>query len=516
MTRLTPSGALLLAALLCSGGSLRAEDPGQVINLDLRTGKAYGRNHDSLTFEGENLVLGPSQGVRFDRMNVIVEAVQVDVVADDESADFLVLVEDVEHRQERGSALGGVFRLSDISPNWIPVHQSVPATRVCLGAGATGLRLKSVRLRVRGGGQPPDPTPSISFAGWDAQGIRQVKPEGMAAGEGLPPGKYRIFIAPADGNAIASADWQKWAWKGYGPFDLAGGARYTVDLDGSLGAPSGTGVAAGQTQLRFVNTHPNRWYAFYVLPASGPTPPAGPKAAPVSIDLGSGVNLNLVPIPAGSFRMGSGFKDDQDANPVHEVTITRPFYLGKYEVTQEQWQAVTGKDPSRYKGGQNPVEQVSWEDCQEFLKQLNERIPGGGFRLPTEAEWEYASRAGSTTAYCFGDEASELGEYAWYDANSDRATHPVGQKKPNRWGLYDMHGNVCEWCSDWWSTSYYAKCAKAASGVQDPSGPPSGSSRVVRGGGWLFDAQNTRAASRCSYSADHRFSLVGFRIARSQ
>ena len=161
------------------------------------------------------------------------------------------------------------------------------------------------------------------------------------------------------------------------------------------------------------------------------------------------------------------------------MTITKPFYLGKYEVTQEQWEAVMGSNPSNFKGPKNPVEQVSWDDCQEFLDKLNAKAggQGGKFVLPTEAQWEYACRAGSTGKFCFGDDEKQLGEYAWYDENSDSKTHPVGEKKPNAWGLYDMHGNVWEWCQDWYG-------AYGAEAVDDPSGPTTGSGRVFRGGGW--------------------------------
>ena len=167
------------------------------------------------------------------------------------------------------------------------------------------------------------------------------------------------------------------------------------------------------------------------------------------------MKLDLVLIPAGEFLMGN----DRGFGPIHKVRITKPFYLGKYLVTQEQWQAVMGSNPSYFQnarntgfagsvpagGAKNPVERVSWDDCQEFIEKLNANVAGGKgrFALPTEAQWEYACRAGSTTKYCFGDDDSQLGEYAWYGGNSGKQTHPVGEKKPNAWGLYDMHGNAC-------------------------------------------------------------------------
>jgi formylglycine-generating enzyme required for sulfatase activity len=168
------------------------------------------------------------------------------------------------------------------------------------------------------------------------------------------------------------------------------------------------------------------------------------KAATVSLDLGSGVMLALILVQPGSFLMGSERGDDDEA-PVHEVTISQPFYLGKYEVTQAQWKKVMGSSPSRFKGANRPVEQVSWYDCQEFIEKLNSK-GNGVFRLPTEAEWEYACRAGTTDDY-----AGNLDEMGWYDKNNVGKTQPVGKKKANPWGLYDMHGNVSEWCQDWHS-----------------------------------------------------------------
>jgi formylglycine-generating enzyme required for sulfatase activity len=165
-----------------------------------------------------------------------------------------------------------------------------------------------------------------------------------------------------------------------------------------------------------------------------------------------------------------------------------------------------GNNPSKFKGDPNrPVESVSWDDVQEFLRRLNAKE--GGYRLPTEAEWEYAARAGSTTAYSFGDGESQLGQYAWYDGNASNTTHPVGRLQPNAWGLYDMHGNVWEWVQDWYE-SY------ASDTVRDPTGPLSGSYRVIRGCGWGISARNCRSANRRNVAPDHRSGGLGLRLLR--
>jgi formylglycine-generating enzyme required for sulfatase activity len=232
----------------------------------------------------------------------------------------------------------------------------------------------------------------------------------------------------------------------------------------------------------------------------------------LAVDLGKGVKLELVLIPAGEFKMGSPDSDkdaERSEKPQHRVRITKPFCLGKYLVTQEQWEAVMGSNPSYFKGPKNPVETVSWDDCREFLKKLNAKLgtQRGKFVLPTEAQWEYACRAGSTTRYCFADDEVRLGDYAWYAENSDGKPHPVGEKKPNAWGLYDMHGNVCEWCRDWVDDGYYAR-----SPTDDPSGPATGLVRVVRGGGWKIDSRGWRSATRDGALPERRGD-VGFRIA---
>ncbi|MGA2032296.1 MAG: formylglycine-generating enzyme family protein [Thermoguttaceae bacterium] len=232
----------------------------------------------------------------------------------------------------------------------------------------------------------------------------------------------------------------------------------------------------------------------------------------MTVDLGGGVKLEMVLIPAGEFLMGS---PDSDSNalgnekPQHRVRITKPFYLGKYPVTQEQWEAVMGNNPSHFKGPKNPVEQVSWDNCQQFCVKLTAKVGGGRFSLPTEAQWEYACRAGSTTRYCYGDDESGLGEYAWYANNSSSSTHPVGEKKPNAWGLYDMYGNVWEWCADWCDGGYYAGSPR-----DDPPGAAAGWDRVLRGGSWLHPAWYCRSAFRVNYESGFRPCDQGVRVSR--
>jgi len=217
------------------------------------------------------------------------------------------------------------------------------------------------------------------------------------------------------------------------------------------------------------------------------------------LDLGSGVTMKLALIPAGKFMMGEG-------NNQHEVTLSKPFYMGVTEVTQAQYEAVMGTNPSKFKGATNPVDMVSWNDVTEFCKKLSEKTRQA-VRLPTEAEWEYACRAGSKTGFSFGDADEGFGDYAWYSANSGNTTHPVGQKKPNAWGLFDMHGNVCEWCADW-----YGEYPKGA--ATDPQSPASGASRVLRSGCWSSNPFGCRSATRNNFfgSPDSRYFTYGFRV----
>jgi len=192
------------------------------------------------------------------------------------------------------------------------------------------------------------------------------------------------------------------------------------------------------------------------------------------------VKLDLVLVPAGQFLMGSPVSEAQrgDDESQHQVTISKPFWMGKYEVTQEQWQAIMGSNPSRFQGSKNPVEMVSWDDCRSFVAKLNEKVTWRGFRLPTEAEWEWACRAGAATRFSFGDSDTSLAEYAWFDWNSSSRTHQVGEKKPNAWGLYDMHGNVWEWCASPFTSHY--------DGNESKSEDAPGRFRVLRGGSWSY------------------------------
>ncbi|MDR1614215.1 MAG: formylglycine-generating enzyme family protein [Campylobacteraceae bacterium] len=272
------------------------------------------------------------------------------------------------------------------------------------------------------------------------------------------------------------------------------------------------------------------------------------------------IGIEFVLIPSGSFIMGTSNpsqtcvepddkavamgealpcpkvspKFEEDEEPAHQVTITKSFYLGKYEVTQEQWYDIMGSNPSKYKGRTNPVESVSWNDVQKFIEYLNDEEPdiiinGKRYRysLPTEAQWEYAVRAGTTTSYFFGEDLGKLNDYAWYKGNSEKRTHPVGQKKPIVWhisdaqceilgticqnedlSLYDMYGNVQEFTLDWYDKHYYAKSPQ-----NDPEGPSGGKYRVTRGGSWGTDTMLVRSACRNNRTPNERVDFAGFRLA---
>jgi formylglycine-generating enzyme len=224
------------------------------------------------------------------------------------------------------------------------------------------------------------------------------------------------------------------------------------------------------------------------------------------------LNLTMIWVEPGTFMMGSPETEERRVRTEtqHQVTLTKGFYLGKYEVTQAQWERVMGSNPSNFKGADRPVEQVSWGEAVEFCKKLTEmekkagRVPEGmAYQLPTEAQWEYACRAGTTTAYSWGDSISS--KNASYGRREDDGTTPVGKYLPNPWGFHDMHGNVYEWCADWYG-------AYPSGSVTDPTGPASGSSRVLRGGSWDYGGTYLRSAERINYTPSHRHHALGFRV----
>ncbi|MDL2313610.1 formylglycine-generating enzyme family protein [Desulfovibrio sp. OttesenSCG-928-C14] len=222
------------------------------------------------------------------------------------------------------------------------------------------------------------------------------------------------------------------------------------------------------------------------------------------------IGIEFQKIPAGTFRMGAHAATAcNDVTPAHTVIISKPFYLGACEVTQTQWKRVMDSNPSQFKGGGNPVENVSWEDVQEFIRKLNELEKTDKYRLPTEAEWEYAARAGAESAYCFGEDAAAIVFYAWYNFNSGGTSHPVGMKKVNAFGLHDVHGNVSEWVQDLYGEKYYA-----TSPTTDPAGPTQGVRRVVRGCGWSNGLTACQSAQRFAFESHERRGFIGFRLLR--
>jgi formylglycine-generating enzyme required for sulfatase activity len=248
-----------------------------------------------------------------------------------------------------------------------------------------------------------------------------------------------------------------------------------------------------------------------------------------TIDLGNGLKLELMLIPSGEFLMGAEHFADEDENvnwikkwrgnnisgynfkdeyPQHKVTISHPFYIGKFEVTQEQYENIMGKNPSTFTGSKKPVENVSWNEAQEFCIKLSKKT-GEEFRLPTEAEWEYACRAGSTTRFYFGDDETFIRDYEWYGfvyLNVGLGPHPVGQNLPNAFGIYDMGANVIEWCSDWYGDYPSGE-------ITDPTGPLIGDSRVMRGGSvGNFDPNCCRSSSRGGTKPDYPDDSLGFRV----
>ena len=231
----------------------------------------------------------------------------------------------------------------------------------------------------------------------------------------------------------------------------------------------------------------------------------------ISIPVKDGISIDMVKVDAGSFMMGATsemLNPYGDETPVHQVILTNDYYMGKYEVTQALWQAVMGNNPSKFKGDNLPVESVSWKDCQKFISKLNKKT-GRKFRLPTEAEWEYAARGGKESRGYQYSGSSNISDVAWYAGNSSNKTHPVGTKQANELGLYDLSGNVWEWCQD-------CHGSYVSSSQTNPIGVESGTFRVRRGGSWLNSAWGCRSSYRYCDAPDYRFNYIGLRLVLSE
>jgi formylglycine-generating enzyme required for sulfatase activity len=346
-----------------------------------------------------------------------------------------------------------------------------------------------------------------------------------AAGDAAQPSEGSTADEPSP--ADASADSQ--------PLAILPAVGSLVGADGKWQLPSGAAAAAvAPFDAAKAKQHQEGWA----------------KQLGVPIQINSSIGMKLVLIPPGEFVMGSpkelieeewnAHRDDQwyedrlpGEGPQHRVRITRPFYLGMCEVTQAEYQRVAGANPSEFSaagkhasqvGGRDtkrfPVENVSWNEAAEFCRKLSEmpqeKAAGRAYRLPSDAQWEYACRAGSTGRFGFSSdrgatakesEEQELLDYGWFKGNSGAMTHAVGGKRPNAWGLYDMHGNVWEWCQDWYDNDYYATSPR-----DDPAGPPAGSFRAHRGGGWDHSAGRCRSAAHGSNLPGTRHPALGFRV----
>lgn len=244
----------------------------------------------------------------------------------------------------------------------------------------------------------------------------------------------------------------------------------------------------------------------------GISKPENPEIPEPFTSFSTGMGFML--IPAGEFEMGSPFEDENGLDfehPTHKVTLKTPFYMSKYQVTQKHWKKIMGSNPSHFKGEDRPVEMVSWDDVQEFIKKLNEKESTDKYRLPSEAEWEYACRAGTQTTYFFGNDAAKLTEYAWYTENSGSKTHPAGMKKPNLWGLYDMNGNVWEWVQDSWHENYNESPSNGSAWEDREEEKPY---RLSRGGSWFCTIDFCRSASRFRRDPEKKISNMGFRLLR--
>ena len=360
-----------------------------------------------------------------------------------------------------------------------------------------------------------------------ARSVKTILGDGVKAGAASAPAEPAA-VAPGESPDVAPTRRPPWVWPSVvvavlvlGFLASWLGGVFTRGLSSSAVGSS----ARPQVDKPAVSPATSREMPSEAAPKPGT---GADSTVPLRLTVNS-IGLKLVLIPTGEFLMGSPDSDrdaTEDEKPQHRVRITRPFYLGVTEVTQGQYRSVTGKNPSFFKGPDDrPVERVSWYDAIAFCNKLSEReglkpyyqsgagVPSGsvGYRLPTEAEWEYACRAGTSTRYSFGDAEANLGEYAWFGRASSVETHPVGQKCPNKFGLYDMHGNVWEWCWDGYDKDYYRQ-----SPVVDATSPLQTSDRVSRGGSWAREPGRARSAARRARAPTLKSNGLGFRLVRGQ
>ncbi len=319
---------------------------------------------------------------------------------------------------------------------------------------------------------------------------------------GVEAAKFELDPASAKGcDASKAADfWWNYPTKDSEPFQVHAAVLYRKGLaDGSI---SGLRKTLAEKRVKQMES---------IMPAesdgSAVSGSGGDQPKTKMLDLGGGVTMEIIYVAPGSFMMGS--EKEEESSPVHKVTLTKGFWLGKYEVTQKQWASVMGSNPSKRQGDDLPVDAVSWVGCQAFIRKLNKELGSDMVRLPTEAEWEYACRAGATGDFSGTGNLDDMG---WYGKNSKRQTHPVGQKQANAWGFYDMHGNVWEWCNDW-----FDKYQKGE--VSDPVGPSSAEKRILRGGSFGSTREIYCFSSHRLYSNPEDDSpshgILGFRLCMS-
>jgi len=345
---------------------------------------------------------------------------------------------------------------------------------------------------------PPAVTGTVRIELSEPQAQVQVKVDGkpvdsakLDEGLVLPAGDHRLEVTSGQFEGYTSS------------FTVRAGRQEVLRIPLTPKLPLGPPLAVAPFDAAQARRHQDSWGRHLGVP----------------VETTNSAGMKFVLIPAGEFLMGSsdGRSDDK---PPHKVRITKPFYLGQYEVTVGQFRQFVNESGYADAGERwetafpsqtdaHPVVNVSWDAAKAFCDWLSKK-EHKEYRLPTEAEWEYACRAGSAGKYCFGDDEAALGEYAWHSGNSGSQTHPVGQKKPNAWALHDMHGNAWEWCADWYGSDYYA-----SSPADDPQGPSSGAVRVLRGGAWYIVARLSRSANRASDSPDCRYHNNGFRVART-